>query len=66
MHSHKKWKDIVECGVDRILFEAELVFPKIIKTQATLATSDVNTECDERSVWSKQLYYLHMTGFLEN
>ena len=61
-HSHKKRKD----SLDRVLFAAELEFPKILVPRLPQHTSDVNIECAGKSVWSKQLYYLHVTSFLEH
>ena len=34
-HSHKKWKDSLAGSLDRVLFAAELEFPKYTSTQAT-------------------------------
>ena len=56
-HSHKKLKDSLEGGLDRILFPAKLEFPKILVPRLPQHTSDVNTECAGKSVWSKQPYY---------
>ena len=63
-HSHKKRKDSVEGSLDRVLFAAELEFLKILVPRLPQHTSDVNIECE--SVWSKQMYYLHVTSFLEH
>ena len=65
-HSHKKRKDNLEGSLDRVLFAAELEFPKILVPRLPQHTSDVNTECAGKSVWSKQLYDLHVTSFLEH
>ena len=66
MHSHKKRKDNLEGSLDRVLFAAELEFPKVLVIRLPQHTSDVNNECAGKSVWSKQLYYLNMTSFLEH
>ena len=55
-HSHKKRKDSLEGSLDRILFVAELEFPKILVPRLSQHTSKVNTECAGKSEWSKQLY----------
>ena len=65
-HSHEKRKDSLEGSLDRVLFAAELEFPKILVPRLPLHTSDVNIECARKSVWAKQLYYLHVTSFLEH
>ena len=65
-HSHKKRKDSLEGRLDWVLFAAELEFPKILVPRLPQHTSDVNIECAGKSVWSKQLYYLHVTSFLEH
>ena len=65
-HSHKKRKDSLEGSVDRALSAAELEFPKTLVPRLPQHTSDVNIECAGKSVWSKQLYYLHVTSFLEH
>ena len=54
-HSHKKWKDSLEVGLDRKLFAAELEFPKILVPRLPQNSSNVNTECTGKS---KQLYSL--------
>ena len=64
--SRKKRRDSLEGSLDRILFAAELEFPKILVPRLPQHTSDVNIECAGKSVWSKQLYYLHVTSFLEH
>ena len=53
--SHKKRKDSVEGGLDRVLFAAELAFPKILVPKQPQNTSYVNTEYTEKS---EQLYFL--------
>ena len=65
-HSHKKRKDSLKGSLDRVLFAAELEFPKILVPRLPQHTSDVNIECAGKSVWSKQLYYLDVTSFLEH
>ena len=65
-HSHKKRKDSVEGSLDRELFAAEPEFLKILVPRLPQHTSDVNIECAGKSVWSKQLYYLYVTSFLEH
>ena len=50
-HSHKKRKDSLEGSLDRILFAAELEFPKIIARRLPQHTSNVNTECARKSEW---------------
>ena len=63
-HSHKKQKDSLEGSLDRVLFTAELEFPKILVPRLPQHTFNVNTECNEKLEWSKQLYYLYVTSFL--
>ena len=65
-HSHKKWKGSLEGSLDRVLFAAELEFLKIIVPRLPQHTSNVKTECAEKSEWSKRLYSLHVTSFLEH
>ena len=50
----------------KLLFAAELEFPKILVLRLPRHASDVNIECAGKSVWTKQLYYLHVTSFLEH
>ena len=64
-HSHKKRKDSLEGILCRVLFAAELEFPKIVVPRLPQHTSDVKIECVGKSVWSKQMYYLYVTSFLE-
>ena len=52
-HSHKKQKDSLEGSLDRVLFAAELEFPKILVPRLPYYSSNVNTECAGKS---KQLY----------
>ena len=59
-HRHKKWKGTL----DRVLFAAELEFPKILVPRLPQHTSNVNIECGGKSVCSRQLYYLYVTSFL--
>ena len=61
-HSHKKRKDRLEGSLDRVLFAAELEFPKILVPRLPQHTSDVNIECAGKAVWSKQLRYLYVTN----
>ena len=52
--------------MDRVLLAAEFEFPKILVPRLSQHTSNVNTECAEMSEWSKQLYLLFETSFLEH
>ena len=54
-HSNKKRKDSLEGSLDRVLFAAELDFPKILVPRLPQNTSNVNIEYAKKS---KQLYYL--------
>ena len=65
-HSHKKRKDSLEDSLDRVLFATELEFPKILVPRLPQHTSNVNIECAGKSEWSKQLYSLYLTSFLEH
>ena len=65
-HSHKKRKDSLEGSLYRVLFAAEHEFPKILVPRLPQHTSDVKIEYVGKSVWSKQLYYLYVTSFLEH
>ena len=65
-HSHKKRKASLEGSLDRVLFEAELEFPKILVPRLPQHTSNVKTECTGKSEWSKQVYSLYVTSFLEH
>ena len=65
-HSFKKRKDSLEGSLNRVLLAAELEFPKILVSMLPHHTSNVNIKCAGKSVWSKQLYYLHVTSFLEH
>ena len=64
--SHQKRKASLEGSLDRVLFVAELEFPKILVPRLPQRTSDVNTECAGKSEWSKQVYSLYLTSFLEH
>ena len=44
-HSHKKCKDIMEGSLDRLLFVAELEFPKILVPRLPHNTSNIDIEC---------------------
>ena len=55
LHSHKKRKDSLEGSLDRVLFAAELDFPKILVPRLPQNSSNVSIEC---AVKSKQLYSL--------
>ena len=59
-------KDSLEGSLDRVLLAAELKFPKILVPRLSQHTSDVNIECAGESDWSKQLYRLYVTSFLEH
>ena len=48
-HSHKKWKNRLEVSLDRLLFAAELEFPKILVPRIPQHTSNVNIECAGKS-----------------
>ena len=65
-HSHKKRKTSLEGSLDRVLLATELEFPKILEPRLPQHTSDGNIECAGKSVWSKQLCYLHVTSLLEH
>ena len=56
----------MEDSLDRVLFAAELEFPKILVPRLPQHTSNVNNECPGKSEWSKQLYSLYVTSFLEH
>ena len=66
IHNHKTRKDSLEGSLDQVLFAAELEFLKILVPGLLQHTSNVNIECAEKLVWSKQLYYLHVASFLEH
>ena len=44
-NSHKKWKDSLEGSLDRVLFAAELEFPKILVPRLPQNSSNVSIEC---------------------
>ena len=44
LHSHKKRKDSLEGSLVRVLFAAELKFPKILVPMLPYNTSNVNIE----------------------
>ena len=50
----------------RVLIAAELEFQKILVPRLPQHTSNVNAEYVEKSEWSKQLYYLYGTSFLQH
>ena len=52
---HKKRQDSLEGSLDRVLFAAELEFPKILVPRLPVNSSNANTECVGKS---KQLYPL--------
>ena len=56
----------MEGSPDRVLFGAELEFPKILVPRLPQHTPNVNTECAGKSEWSKQQYSLYVTSFLEH
>ena len=65
-YSHRKRKDSLEGSLDGVLLAAELEFTKILVLRLPQHTSKVNTECAGTSEWSKQLYSLYVTNFLEH
>ena len=62
-YSNKKRKDSLEGSLDRVLFAAELEFPKILVPRLPHHTSNVNNECAGKPEWSKQQYSLYVTRF---
>ena len=50
-HSHKKRKDGLKDSLDRVLFEAELDFPKILVPRLPQHTLNVKIECARKSEW---------------
>ena len=54
-HSYKRRKDSLEGSLVRVLFAAELEFPKILVPRLPQNTSNVNIES---TIKLKQLYYL--------
>ena len=65
-HSHKKREDSLEGSLDRVLLGAELEFLKTLVPRLPQHTSNVNIQCAGKSKWSKQLYFLYVTSFLEH
>ena len=65
-HSHKKRKDSLKGSLDRVLFAAELEFPKILVPRIPQHTSNVNTERAGKTEWSKQLHYFYVNSFFEH
>ena len=67
-HNHKKRKNCLECSLDRVLFAAELEFPKMLVPRLPQLTLNVNTEYAGKSEWLKKttLYYLYGTSFLQH
>ena len=57
-HSHKKRKDSLEGSLDRVLYAAEIEFPKALAPRLPQHTSNTNIEYVWKSEWLKQLYYL--------
>ena len=55
MHSHKKQKNSLKKSLVRVLFAAEIDFPKILVLRLPQNTSNVNIESSGKS---KTLYYL--------
>ena len=60
-HNHTERKDSLEGSLVRLLFAAEVEFPKILVTSVPQNVSNVSTESTGNS---KQLYYLcdHLPG----
>ena len=65
-HSHKKQTDILEGSLDRVLFVAELEFPKVLVPRLPQNTSNVCIEYAGKSGWSKQLYSSYATSNFEH
>ena len=61
-HSHEKRKDSLEGSLDRVLFAAELEFPKIIVPRLPQNTSNVNIEYAGKSYNC----ILYVDSFLEH
>ena len=59
-------KDSLEGSLDRVIFAAELEFPKILVPRLPQHISDVNTDCAGKSEWPKQLYSLYLTSFFRH
>ena len=52
----EKMEGSLEGSLDRVLFAAELEFPKILVTRLPQSSSNVNNECARKS---KQLYSIY-------
>ena len=65
-HSHRKRKDSLESSLDRVLFGAELEFPKILVPTLPQHTSNINIECAGKTELSKKLYSFCVTSFLKH
>ena len=63
IHSHKKRKDSPEGSLDRVLFAAELEFPKILVFKLPQNSSNVNNECSGRSKHLYSIFLGSLTGF---
>ena len=61
-----KFESVQEGSLDRDWFAAELEFPKILVPRIPQYTSNVNIKYARKSEWSKQLYYLYGTSFLQH
>ena len=64
--SHKKRKDSLEVSTDRVRSAAELEFPKTVVPRLPQHTSNLNIEYAGKPEWSKQVYYLYGTSFLQH
>ena len=64
-HSHKKQKDCLDGSLHRVLFVTKLEFPKILVPRQPQHKLNVNIACTRKLKWSKQLYSIYMTSFLE-
>ena len=62
-HSHKKRKDSLEGSPVRVLFAAELEFPKILIPRLPQNTSAVNIKVKYRKI--KTAVIIYVTNFLE-
>lgn len=65
-HRRNKDKDSLHGSLDRILFVAELKFPKILVPRLPQHATNVNDKCSRKSEWSKQQFSLYVNGFLEH
>ena len=63
IHSYKKRKDSLEGSLDRVLFAAELEFPKILVFKLPQNSSNVNIECSGRSKHLYSIFLGSYTGF---